>query len=299
MRRLSARHSDRVSASARRSGERRSPARRARTNARSARAARRPQPLRQRLARLPWRLLALAASVLTAGAVATYLWHANGALRPTAMANAALHAIGLGAGLAIGEVYVEGRGETPPEALRAALGVAVGDPILSFDADAAKARIEGLGWVASATVERRFPDIVHVRLVERRPAAIWQHDGSLAVVDAEGVVLAEGDVARYADLPHVVGDGAAAHFPALLRALATAPALAGRITSAVWVGGRRWNLRIDDRVDVRLPEQGLESAWGRLAAMQASDRILDRDITVLDLRPADRAVVRLPAGANT
>ncbi|MCH7555160.1 MAG: cell division protein FtsQ, partial [Proteobacteria bacterium] len=60
--------------------------------------------------------------------------------------------------------------------------------------------------------------------------------------------------------------------------------------------GRRWNLRLDNGVDVELPEAGINAAWRRLADIERRHRLLSRDITAIDLRLPDRLVVR-PAEA--
>ena len=113
-----------------------------------------------------------------------------------------------------------------------------------------------------------------------------------------GAVITDTDVGRYAHLPHIVGAGAPDQLPALLRALAREPKLSKRISAAVWVGERRWSLRFDDRIDVRLPEGALAPSWRRLAELQQRDRILDSDIVVLDLRQTDRFAVRLHPDAT-
>jgi cell division protein FtsQ len=74
---------------------------------------------------------------------------------------------------------------------------------------------------------------------------------------------------------------------------------AERVAAAVWVGARRWDLRLDNGVAIRLPETGVESALARLAAAQAKSPFLDRDVVAVDLRQTDRLVVQLgPAAAE-
>ncbi|MGC8478182.1 MAG: cell division protein FtsQ/DivIB, partial [Acetobacteraceae bacterium] len=77
-------------------------------------------------------------------------------------------------GLVVRHVIVEGRANTPAAILQEAMDVHRGMPILAVPIRAVAQRIDRLSWVQSATVERRLPDTIVIRLTERRPFAIWQ-----------------------------------------------------------------------------------------------------------------------------
>jgi len=68
---------------------------------------------------------------------------------------------------------------------------------------------------------------------------------------------------------------------------------AARVTAAVFVGDRRWNVRIDNTIDVMLPEDDMAGAWTKLAQLETTNRILQRDVQTIDLRLPDRLVVRV------
>ncbi len=196
-------------------------------------------------------------------------------------------------GLRVAHIEVQGRVKTPEPLLRAALGINPGDPILGYSVDAARARIELIRWVQSATVERRLPDTILVKLTERRPFAVWQHDGKFRLIDRDGQVVTDSDVADFASqLPLVVGLGAPEAAAALLDALATQPAIQARVVAAVRVGERRWNLRLKNGMDVLLPEGAERQALARLAELQADHALLNRPLQAIDMRLPDRFVFR-------
>ena len=198
-------------------------------------------------------------------------------------------------GLRVTNVIVEGRTKTPEPMLRAALGIRPGEPILSYSLSEARQRLESIKWVETATVERRLPATIVVRLVERRPFAVWQSEGKFLLVDRDGDIVADSDVAAFSgQLPLVVGPGAPAAAAALMDMLATQPDLQKRVVAAVRVGERRWNLRMNNGADVMLPEGAEIQALARLAELQASHALLDRPLAVVDLRLPDRLVVRPP-----
>jgi cell division protein FtsQ len=196
-------------------------------------------------------------------------------------------------GLVVADVKVEGREATDRETILSALGARPGAPILAISPRRAKERLESLPWVHSAVVERRLPDTLFVRLVERKPLALWQHGGRLELIDRDGAVIPVARLDRFAKLPLVVGENAASHAAELLDMLASEPDLAARVSAAIWVGNRRWNLRIDNAIDVLLPADSPSSAWAQLANLERSNAILKRDVQAVDVRLPDRLVVRV------
>lgn len=196
-------------------------------------------------------------------------------------------------GLHVRQVVVEGRTKTPDLVLHKALAVQTGDSILAVDLAAARARIEAVQWVAHATVARRLPGTILVRLEERSPFAVWQHDGRFVLIDREGNVVTDSDVAAFAhELPLVVGAGAPEAAAGLIDALNQQPSLLPKVSAIVRVGGRRWNIRTTTGTDVLLPEGAEGAALKRLAQIQASDGVLDRPLAAIDMRLPDRLTLR-------
>jgi cell division protein FtsQ len=196
-------------------------------------------------------------------------------------------------GLRVDNVVITGRQKTPEGLVRAALGVHPGDPIFAFSVNDARTRLETINWVKSAIVERQLPGTILVQLTERSPFAVWQHDGKFALVDRDGNMVTDSNVAAFADqLPLVVGAGAPQAAAALLDALATQPDLQSRMVAAVRVGERRWNLRMKNGADVLLPEGAEVKALAKLAELQNTHDLLDRPLQTIDLRLPDRLVIR-------
>lgn len=267
------------------------------------RSARPPPPRRRRRRIVPalwqalrWTLSAAVVAALAGGVAlrgtATGRSLATGAEAGAVSASAAL-------GLVVGNIEVAGRKTTQRATILAALGAERGTPILAVDPDRARRRLERLPWVRSATIERRLPGTLFVRLVEREPLAVWQHDGRQELIDRQGEVIAVTDLARFARLPTVVGSDAARHAAALLAMLAQQPDLAARVTAAIRVDDRRWNLRIDHRISVLLPEDDPAAAWTQLAQLERTKRLLQRDVETVDMRLPDRLVLRVATPPGT
>jgi len=199
-------------------------------------------------------------------------------------------------GFRLAAITAHGHHETGAAALRAALAVEPGAPLLDLDLAALRRRVEALPWVRAASVERALPDRLVVRVLEREPAVLLQERGRLTLIDSTGTPIPNAPLTPFTDLPTVTGTGAAAAAPALLRLLRTAPRLAPRVTAAAYLGGRRWDVRVDDRVWVRLPEQQPEAMWKRLAELDAEHGLLRRNVLAVDIRNPQQWAFRLPPG---
>ncbi|MBL4693581.1 MAG: cell division protein FtsQ/DivIB [Magnetovibrio sp.] len=195
-------------------------------------------------------------------------------------------------GFTLDEILVTGRSKTNRKDLLKALGIVRGAPLLAYDFETAKKRVEHLPWVRNVRIERRLPQTLRVHLIERQPIAIWQNKGTFALVDEDGEVIANADVEQYSKLIQVVGADAPGRVGGLLELLATQPELKSQVLSAARIGGRRWDLRMENGIDVRLPEQDAPGALTRLAAFEIESGILGKDVKILDLRLPDRVIVR-------
>ena len=69
------------------------------------------------------------------------------------------------------------------------------------------------------------------------------------------------------------------------------------LRASIFVAERRWNLRLANGLDVRLPETGVDQALERLVALDREKKLLSRDITAIDLRLPDRITIRLSDAA--
>lgn len=165
------------------------------------------------------------------------------------------------------------------------------------DVTGIRQRLLEYGWVKDARVSRRFPDTLVIDIVEREPAALWQDEDRLTLIDSEGIVLDRVPVAQMPDLPLLIGKGANDHAVALNGLLDRAPALKAQLVSATWVGGRRWNLSLQTGETIMLPEGDAAAATAltRFAKMDKSSGLLGRGYIHFDLRnPGKTMTVRLP-----
>jgi cell division protein FtsQ len=196
------------------------------------------------------------------------------------------------AGFRLRSVEVQGASKMATADIVRAAGVYRDQPLLGLDLADLRRKVERVGWVKEARVVRLLPDTLVISVAERRQMAVWQHNGRQVVIDEKGQVIPEADAARFATLPLVVGEGGAAHAPAILPLIAQRPRLMGRMDALVRVDDRRWDLRLRDGSLIQLPAGAEEAALMQLERLDERSRILELGFERIDLRNPDVVAVR-------
>jgi cell division protein FtsQ len=195
-------------------------------------------------------------------------------------------------GFRVDAVQVEGASPEARTSILRAARIERSSPILDVDLPALRRRIETVGWVKTAKVVRLLPDTVVISVDQRRPVAVWQHNGHARVIDESGHPIAEADPMRYADLPLVVGEGANDSAADILRLVRARPQLMSRLEALVRVDDRRWDIRLIDGGLVQLPARDEESALIQLDQLDQKARILELGFERIDLRDPEMVAVR-------
>jgi cell division protein FtsQ len=231
-----------------------------------------------------------------AGLIATAIFLSSSALYGAWLGGqipAAAQAVTARLGFAVDQVRVSGNRETSEIDILERLDLDGWTSLIGFDAEAARGRIAQLPWVKAAAVRKVYPDALEVRIEEREPFAIWQHGSQLAIVERSGRVIAPFGGGRHAVLPLVIGYGAAEEAAGFVGKIRQHPELAARVKGFIRVAERRWDLRLENGITIRLPESGEDAAIAEVLRLDREDGLLSRDIATVDLRLDDRLVIRL------
>lgn len=187
------------------------------------------------------------------------------------------------AGFGIEQIQISGQQLTTDEHIYTMLALTTGASTLTFDVQKTAARLHWLAAVESATVRRIFPDKIVVEIVEKQPIVRWRIGDAVYLVDGKGDPIARDD-GTYTDLPLVVGDGASDDALIMVSSLARHETLKKDLAALSRIGDRRWDLIYYTGLRVQLPEQGVAQALNQLEMYQRDYALLDRDLTVIDLR---------------
>jgi len=195
------------------------------------------------------------------------------------------------AGLRLEAIEVEGRSHTPKSVILAASELTLGEPMLTISLSALHERLSTIGWIEEVAIERRMPSTIRIILTERVPMALLQTDAGHRVIDQTGTVISGADPSAFGHLTVVAGTSAAPNAGPILNILRTEPELFADVWAVTYQSERRWDVHLRNGIRVRLPETDPRTAWSKLAIIDHSKQITNRDLAVIDLRVPDQMVV--------
>ncbi|MBO9402129.1 cell division protein FtsQ/DivIB [Shimia sp. R9_3] len=198
----------------------------------------------------------------------------------------------------VSAMAIDGASDGTSEDIRDILSLSF--PVSSFDLDlpAIQARVSELPSIASASVRVRTGGVLQLDIAERTPVVVWRTHEGLTLVDPDGHVTGPA-VSRsaHAQMPLIAGEGAEGHVREALELFAAADPIADRVIGLVRVGERRWDVVLTREQRILLPEQGAVQALDRVVALNSAQELLERDISVVDMRLTRRPTIQLTENA--
>jgi cell division protein FtsQ len=198
---------------------------------------------------------------------------------------------------AVKAIEIAGATHTPRAAIDAVTNQYIGANLFRIDIARLQADLRRLGWVRRIEAEKKLPNTLRIRIVEREPVALAGTDDHIAYVDEDGVAFAElspsvGDT----DLPLITNASGAelVRCVALVRELrARDPQIYSRISEVRPVAPNGFAL-FDRELGafVYADEGNLSAKWRDLYAVARAEHLGAHDIEYADLRFAGRIVVK-------
>jgi cell division protein FtsQ len=208
------------------------------------------------------------------------------------------NALANSAGFRITTVAINGRKQLSQDEVLAIGGVNGRSSLLFLDAATVRDKLKANPWISDATILKLYPGRLQIDIVERSAFALWQQGGRRSVISDDGAVLEPYMSRRFVSLPLVVGKGADTRARDFLALLDRYPQVRSQTKAAIFVGERRWNLRLNDGLDIRLPENDVGNALATLSKLDKEERLFSRDIVAVDMRLPDRLTVQLSEDAG-
>ena len=201
------------------------------------------------------------------------------------------------AGFGIKAVTITGTRELTEGEILALAGISPRDSLVFLNVADTRARLKAVPLIKEASVSKLYPNRLLIEVEERQPFAIWQKDGAVSIVAADGTPIDDMKDPRFERLPFVVGEGANAHLAEFVTILDAAGEMRGRVRAGIYVAARRWTLRLDNGVSVDLPEKDPAEAVTHLAKVEHDGHVLEKDVISIDMRIPGRLIARLTPDA--
>lgn len=246
--------------------------------------------LRRLLSRMA--LLSVAKTLIMILVGSVWLWHAGTLAYKIYHYEDSLSDYFAKYGMRLQHVSLEGHDICDIDAIIQNFGANIGDPILLVNLEELRAKLMAVDCIEDAVIARQFPSYINIKLKERDPFAIWQYHGNIDIIDKNGVGIRTIDVTnkKYHEFPIIVGDEEATKKSAeFLNMLKSQDGLYKNIDAIIYVGERRWDIRMKNGVVVKMPEESPSKAWEILSKLQKSNpAMLDSEIKIIDLRVKDK-----------
>ncbi len=203
-------------------------------------------------------------------------------------------------GLILKDILLEGQQHTSKEEILTAItgspkeksSLRIGDPMGDIDLWGIKEKLETLTWVKHASIERQYPSTLSISISERKPVALWQNAGKITLLDEDGKVINEKNLDDFANLVILVGKDVPYYSSSLLQMLKSHPEIDPLVSSAIRVSDRRWDLRLRNGIEIKLPEENPDRALEYLAEVNKESKILTSSAKSIDLRLEEKMFVK-------
>lgn len=144
-----------------------------------------------------------------------------------------------------------------------------------------------LPWVDQIVITRSLPKALNITITEFAPFAIWQNDGQKYLIDKDGDEVPYEDLEEFRGMITLSGKGANINVRSLFNIFAIDPKLSRNVFSATWIGDRRWDIRFENGLLIKLPENNIAKAWRRLIKINNMPGSL-LGLKIIDLRILDK-----------
>jgi cell division protein FtsQ len=196
-------------------------------------------------------------------------------------------------GFGLDAVTIAGQTELTEAQILGAAGVDAKQSLLFLDVDDMRRRLMALPMIKNVGVRKLFPDRLLIEVTERRPYGLWQKDGAVSIIGADGAPIDTLRDQKFETLPFVVGEGANRRVDEYIGLLDAAGDMRGKIRAGILVSRRHWTLKMASGIEVLLPEANPKEAVARLARLERDARVLEKDVVSLDMRVPGKIYARL------
>ena len=170
--------------------------------------------------------------------------------------------------------------------------------LIGLNFNSIKEIVESSEWVKRASVKKILPSTLKINVTENDPYAIYFQEGKSFLIDLDGSIITEINLNNYEDdLLFVRGENSPELLEQLIRDISIAfPNLTQTLEEVEFIEKRRWNLKLNNKLLVKLPDENIQQSLKNLKQLFEEQEVMESNIIEIDLRIQGRAALKVLDG---
>ena len=170
--------------------------------------------------------------------------------------------------------------------------------LIGLNFNSIKEIVESSEWVKRASIKKVLPSTLKINVTENDPYAIYFQEGKSFLIDLDGSIITEINLNNYEDdLLFVRGENSPELLEQLIRDISIAfPNLTQTLEEVEFIEKRRWNLKLNNKLLVKLPDENIQQSLKNLKQLFEEQEVMESNIIEIDLRIQGRAALKVLDG---
>ncbi len=170
--------------------------------------------------------------------------------------------------------------------------------LIGLNFNSIKEIVESSEWVKRASIKKVLPSTLKINVTENDPYAIYFQEGKSFLIDLDGSIITEINLNNYEDdLLFVRGENSPELLEQLIRDISIAfPNLTQTLEEIEFIEKRRWNLKLNNKLLVKLPDENIQQSLKNLKQLFEEQEVMESNIIEIDLRIQGRAALKVLDG---
>ena len=170
--------------------------------------------------------------------------------------------------------------------------------LIGLNLNSIKEIVESSEWVKRASIKKVLPSTLKINVTENDPYAIYFQEGKSFLIDLDGSIITEINLNNYEDdLLFVRGENSPELLEQLIRDISIAfPNLTQTLEEVEFIEKRRWNLKLNNKLLVKLPDENIQQSLKNLKQLFEEQEVMESNIIEIDLRIQGRAALKVLDG---
>lgn len=143
--------------------------------------------------------------------------------------------------------------------------------------------------VENVKIARIFPNKLKINVINKTPLAIWQNKKEFFFITTTNELMRIQNSDNLLNFITITGRNAYLYSTKLMDMISIDKEIFSQVDAAMWVGERRWDIKLKDGTEIKLPENDPEVAWKKFIDLRNnSEKFNQGKFKIIDLRIEDK-----------